>query len=530
MRYEKIQKIARVTKLISLFVFCLPITANPTTTMYLVPDSDPPKELKKEETVGQPYKKVVLDGNRNILSISLFSKDGNRNDFGNSTIHKIVYEYDGNNNRVSEAYFDKEGRPTFRRGWECLDPEYEEPYRTTYKYDVNNNLIEVTDYYLDRNFNLRKKYNRSYLVREKYKYVYDDYGRILEEVIYDGNGEPISKKEWDDVHKRVYEYDEYGGIRVTTKWDKTGGLISKTFKKESPFRITDSLLFVSKEKYKPFTILAANISMPQEITEIYTDNQTIVSPFCSLVGDKVIFASTRGGGGIFSVRPDGSELTRLTERAVGGKDPVISPDGTKVAFASKMGGDYDIYIMDISGDNIKRLTDAEGDDYHPWYSADGKKIIFTSERRKGKPDWLGQREPIEGIYIMNNDGSHQKRLSPKDDYAKHAAFSAAQDNIIYVSSSYLKIMNLRSKDSTFVEGVPADGSQSEPVFSPDGKKIAFENISTSTNYLGIFIGDVGGTNYQKVPSRGLAFYPVFSPQLIEGRLLDCYGHWHEFGE
>ncbi len=496
MNYEKIKITIPVIKLISILVFCLPINAKSTTTRYLVPDSDPPEELKKEETVGQPYKKVVLDGNRNILSISLFSKDGSPDDFGNSTIHKIVYKYDDNNNRISEAYFDTKNKPTFGYSWRCLNPEYEEPYRTTYKYDVNTNLIEVTDYYFDRHYNLQKKYNRSYVVREKYEYIYNEYGRILEEAIYDGDGDPISKKEWDGCHKRGYEYDEYGGIKVITKWDKAGRLIEKKSKRKTTGRIIDSLLFVSKEKDKPFIIYAAKINSPQEITEIYTDDHAIISPFCSPLGDKIIFASTRGGGGIFSVLPDGSGLTRLTDSGVGGKDPVISSDGTKLAFASKKDGDYDIYIMDINGDNIKRLTDAEGADSRPWFSPDGEKIIFTSERRKTKPDWLGRREPIEGIYIMNSDGSRQKRLSGKDEYAKYPAFSLGQ-----------------------------------AIFSPDGSKVAYENIDLRrATETGIFIGATNGSDHQKVPSRGLAFYPVFSPQLIEGRLLDCYGHWHEFGE
>jgi TolB protein len=94
---------------------------------------------------------------------------------------------------------------------------------------------------------------------------------------------------------------------------------------------------------------------------------------------------------------DGSNQKNLTSN-FGATDPFISPDGSKIAFTSKHGEKYEIYIMNIDGTNQEMLTDI--DDYDPCFSTDGSKIVFVSGRD-------GNSE----IYIMNIDGSNQQNLT-----------------------------------------------------------------------------------------------------------------------
>ena len=61
----------------------------------------------------------------------------------------------------------------------------------------------------------------------------------------------------------------------------------------------------------------------------------------------------------------------------------------------------DIYIMNADGSSQKRLTSSPGLDLHPSWSPDGKKIVFWSYNRDGNPE----------IYIMNPDGSEQTNLT-----------------------------------------------------------------------------------------------------------------------
>jgi Tol biopolymer transport system component len=85
-------------------------------------------------------------------------------------------------------------------------------------------------------------------------------------------------------------------------------------------------------------------------------------------------------------------------------DPAFSPDGTRIAFARAVGGpqnsQYDIYVMDASGANLKQLTTEPKDDRYPAWSPDGTKIAF-----RGYPAVGGA-----AIFTMNVDGSAQTAI------------------------------------------------------------------------------------------------------------------------
>lgn len=85
-------------------------------------------------------------------------------------------------------------------------------------------------------------------------------------------------------------------------------------------------------------------------------------------------------------------------------EPVISPDGTKLAFAADPAGNLDIYVYDFQTGTIKPITQDPANDTDPSWSPDGSQIAFASERD-------GQFE----IYVMNADGSGITRVTHDPD-------------------------------------------------------------------------------------------------------------------
>jgi len=114
--------------------------------------------------------------------------------------------------------------------------------------------------------------------------------------------------------------------------------------------------------------------------------------------------------------PEGAVKVDLTARLVVVRDAIGKAsgilDGPKIAFASYRDGNWEIYIMDADGSNQRRLTENHTDDAWPSFSPDGSKIAFESSR-----DGNGE------IYIMDADGSNQRRLTENDAYDMDPCFS-----------------------------------------------------------------------------------------------------------
>ena len=77
---------------------------------------------------------------------------------------------------------------------------------------------------------------------------------------------------------------------------------------------------------------------------------------------------------------------------------------TKIAFASWREGNGDIYVMDGDGSNQRRVTVNPARDEYPAWSPDGKKIAFVSNRNNVNEDH-------KQIWVIDADGKNAIRLT-----------------------------------------------------------------------------------------------------------------------
>lgn len=139
-----------------------------------------------------------------------------------------------------------------------------------------------------------------------------------------------------------------------------------------------------------------------------------------------------GPPNIFSAKPDGTDVTRLTSGPAQDAHPAWSPDGSKIAFASDRvlgNGQTDIYVMDADGTDVMRLTTEATGPAHPVgsrlpaWSPDGTRIAFVSDRA----------DPRGDVWVMNADGSRQVDLTPSAGADSYPAWSPDGTRIAFVS-------------------------------------------------------------------------------------------------
>ena len=116
---------------------------------------------------------------------------------------------------------------------------------------------------------------------------------------------------------------------------------------------------------------------------------------------RIAFSSNRDGNfEIYVMDPDGTNVKRLTSSPGHDVAPTWSPDGKGIAFASYRDGNWEIYAMKANGKQQHNLTNNAASDTSPAWSPDGTRIAFTSDRD-------GNTE----IYTMSVDGTNATNLT-----------------------------------------------------------------------------------------------------------------------
>lgn len=222
-----------------------------------------------------------------------------------------------------------------------------------------------------------------------------------------------------------------------------------------------------------------------------TTVEMAVSAQDSDLSGKILFTSASADTGfeLFTIQPDGSNLTQLTHlnNLINGFAP--SPDGKHIAFRTFPDGFSTSLVLNImrsDGSGMLELTnDTTGGIV---WSPDSQQIAFISKR-----DGLGE------LYIINIDGSNKRRLTygttdkfMNDVYS--ASWSPDGKQIAFVRSSELFMINSDGTNERIL--LPNKQSIYGVTWSKDGQKLTF--AMTESNETSIYSIRPDGTDLTKI--------------------------------
>ena len=210
------------------------------------------------------------------------------------------------------------------------------------------------------------------------------------------------------------------------------------------------------------------------LTQLTENSAFDFNPEWSPDGGQIAFESDRDlFSDIFVMNSDGSGQTNVTNNRAFDRSAAFAPDGERIIFDSNLSagvdnptGDTEIFSINLDGTGLQQLTNNTARDFFPDYVPDGRKIAFVSDR-----------DFRPGIYTMSADGTKQKKVSRDSGIAfASPGWSPDSSRITFTSDQeggydiYLMRANGAGQQRLTVNGLPTD---SGPVFSPDGGQIAF---------------------------------------------------------
>jgi TolB protein len=217
----------------------------------------------------------------------------------------------------------------------------------------------------------------------------------------------------------------------------------------------------------------------------YAKQGSDFDPSLSRDGQTLVFASTqhRPTADIYVKSVTGRTVTQLTADPAQDVMPSLSPDGTRVAFASNRAGSWDVYVMSVTGGQAVQVTSDPAQELHPSWSPDGGKLVYSR---------LGQVSGRWEMWVVDIDQPMASEFIGYGLFPSWCPTTGTGDN------GRDKIVFQRSRergDRAFsvwtVDYQPGDASSPteiashpaaaciNPTWSPDGRWIVFASVPFS---------------------------------------------------
>lgn len=176
---------------------------------------------------------------------------------------------------------------------------------------------------------------------------------------------------------------------------------------------------------------------------------------------------------VFKVKPDGSQLTNLTNNPSSDSLPTWSGDSSTIYFRSNRNGDTEnseLFRMNADGSNQTLLPIKKGKLGWSSISRQGKEILFAADRD-------GDPERLFDIYVADPTTGTESLLTSrsKNDVQSTFSFDGSKAAFVATSDGNQEIYVVNRDGSRSLRITRNISADLFPSFSPDGKRIVFSS-------------------------------------------------------
>jgi Tol biopolymer transport system component len=230
-----------------------------------------------------------------------------------------------------------------------------------------------------------------------------------------------------------------------------------------------------------------------------------LAPEFSFEGTIIFNSNLDGDNEIYSMSKAG--VIQLTHNSWDDLYPVWSFDGKKIAFSANPEGNYDIFTMNPDGTEITRLTSSKTDEKDPAWYPDGKNVVYSREQRK----FIRKQSTLMRIDIAS--GKAERAIPGYDKSQAIANVSPRGDLLTFTGKRTIgwdvAMYDIGKKEVKFLD---EGGKSCRARFSKDGTKLAY--VSSKADGKGdIWIMNPDGSGKTRLTDRDQTYdyFPDWSP-------------------
>lgn len=325
-----------------------------------------------------------------------------------------------------------------------------------------------------------------------------------------GNEDPLRKHHVSSISRDIWSYDKSSG--------KVSLLVERAGEDRNPRFAPDgaNFYFLSERNGGAMNVYKASLANPAAASAVTTFEKNPVRDLSISSNGLLCFTYD---GEIYTMR-EGAAPVRLAvsvnypneEFAVkdityrsGASEAVISPDGKEVALVIR----GDIFVTSVEHNVTRRITNTPTQERSVGYSKDGRTLVYAGERdgswnlytmtiaRKDEPNFVGATALTETELLKNGKQNFQPLFSPD---GKEVAFLQDRTKLMVINVASKAVRQITDGRQNYSY---ADGDLSY-AWSPDGKWLTLDYVPKRrwpNNSIGV-VSAAGGQEVINISQTG----------------------------